>query len=156
MSIDFTLFAQVVVFALLTWFTMKFVWPVILQAMEARESRIAEGLAAAEKGHRDLEEAEQRASAMLSDGKTKAQEYIVQAQKRAEEIVEEAKETARAEGERIRNSARAEIDAELNQTREQLRARVAALAVAGAERILMREVDERAHREILEQLSANL
>lgn len=156
MNIDATLLAQMIVFALLVWFTMSFVWPMLLKAMQERETRIADGLAAAEKGRHDLELAETKAKELLHEGREKAQEYIVQAQKRADEIVEEAKETARQEGERIRNAARAEIDTEINQARERLRVEVATLAVTGAEQILMREVDASTHKQMLEKLSASL
>ncbi|MCW5655983.1 F0F1 ATP synthase subunit B [Hydrogenophaga sp.] len=156
MSINATLLAQMIVFALLIWFTMKFVWPILLQAMQDRETRISEGLAAAEKGRHDLELAEKRAAELMREGKEKAQEYIVQAQKRADEIVEEAKDVARAEGERLKSAARADMETELNQVRENLRAQVAALAVAGAEQILAREVDVKAHKQMLDKLSASL
>lgn len=144
------------VFAVLTWFTMKYVWPMILDAMQAREARIADGIAAGEKGRRELEEAEARSSALLTDGRDKAQEYISQAQRRADEIVEEAKGTAREEGERLIQAARAQIDQERNQARDALRSQVAALAVAGAERILKREVDAKAHSNVLEDLATEL
>ena len=156
MSINATLLAQMIVFALLVWFTMKFVWPILLQAMQDRETRIAEGLAAAEKATHDLELAEKRAAELMREGKDKAQEYIVQAQKRADEIVEEAKEIARAEGERLKLAARADIQTELNQVRESLRTQVVTLALAGAEQILAREVDAKTHRQMLDKLSSSL
>ena len=156
MSINATLIGQMIVFALLIWFTMRFVWPIILTAMEERETKIADGLAAAEKGVHDLELAEERASEILKGGKAKSQEYIAQAQQRANEVVEEAKGTARLEGERIINSARAEIEQERQTAKDELKEQVAKLAIAGAEQVLMREVDAAAHKEVLDKLSAQL
>ncbi len=106
MSINATLFAQMVVFALLVWFTMSFVWPMLLKQMQLRETRIADGLAAGEKGQRSLEEAELKTTELLHDGREKAQEYIAHAQKRSDEIIEEAKAQAREEGERLVEVAR--------------------------------------------------
>jgi F-type H+-transporting ATPase subunit b len=153
-SINATLFAQMLVFGLLVWFTMKFVWPYLLKAMHDRETRIADGLAMAERGRMELEHAEKRVDEMLREGRDKSQEYLTQAQRRADEMVEEAKQTAREEGERLVKAARAQIEQERIQAREQLRREVAALAMAGAEQILMREVDAKVHAETLERLSA--
>jgi F-type H+-transporting ATPase subunit b len=155
-SINATLLAQMVVFALLIGFTMRYIWPILLTAMVERETRIADGLAAAERGRHELELADKAAGDKLRDAKQHAQEYIVQAQKRADELVEEAKQQARVEAERILIAARAEIEQESNQAREQLRADVAALVVAGAERILLKEIDVDAHRDLLKKLAADL
>ena len=156
MSINATLLAQMVVFAILVWFTMKFVWPLLQQAMKEREDRIADGLAAAERGKHDLELAEKRPAELLREGKDKAQELIGQAQRRANEIVEESKDTARSEADRIIEVARAQVDQERSEAREVLRKEVATLAVAGAARILEREVDASAHGEALEKIAAQL
>ena len=135
---------------------MKYVWPPVLAALEERENRIADGLAAAEKGQQDLANAEVRIEEELQKGREKAQEYINQAQKRADEIVDQAKTTASEEGERLLAAARSQIDQERNEARESLRGEVASLALAGAEQVLMREVDANAHRDVLDKLAAEL
>lgn len=156
MNITVTLFAQSLSFFLFVVFTMKYVWPPIMNALNERTKKIADGLAEAEKGHHELELAEKRATEILHEGKEKSKEFIDQAQKRHDEIVEEAKDDAREEGERILNAARAEIEQERQQAKEKLRAEVSALAIAGAEQILMREVDKKAHNEILDKISVGL
>ena len=156
MNLNLTILGQAIAFAIFAWFCMRFVWPPIIEALAKRETRIADGLAAAEKAHRDLEEAEAKAAQMLQEGREKAQEYVAQAQKRGDELVEDAKVQAREEAERIVASARSQIDQERNQVREDLRREVAVLAVRGAEAILRREVDAKAHSESLEKLAAEL
>lgn len=156
MNINATLLGQAIAFAIFVMFCMRFVWPPIMAALAEREGKIADGLAAAEKGHNDLKLAERRAAESMRDGKAKAQEYIDHAQKRADEMVEEAKLAARAEGERLLAAARVQIEQERNQARDGLRHEVAALAVAGAERILLREVNEQSHRDILDELRARI
>ena len=156
MNFNATLFGQMIAFAVFWWFCAKYIWPMITGALEERNTRIADGLAAAEKGVQELADAEERSKEILQDGKEQSQGFIAQAQKRADELVEESKETARAEGERILAAARAEIEQEKQQAREELRQQVAKLAIAGAEQILMREVDEAAHKEVLDKVSASL
>lgn len=156
MNMNLTLIGQAISFAIFVWFCMKYVWPPLLKALEERETRVAEGLAAAERGKEELEQAEQRADELMREGKDRAQEFINQAQKRADEIVEAAKATAREEAERIKVGASAEIEQHRNQAREELRGQVAKLALVGAEQVLMREVDEAAHRDVLDKLAANL
>lgn len=156
MNFNATLIGQMFAFAVFVWFCMKFVWPFVIKALEERKKTIADGLAAAEKGQHELELAEHRATEILKEGKEKSQEYINQAQKRADEIVEEAKENAKVEGSRIISAARAEIDQERQQVKEELRQQVAVLAIAGAEQILAREIDEKAHKEVLDKISATL
>lgn len=156
MNMNLTLFGQFISFAIFVWFCMKYVWPPIIGALEARENRIAEGLAAAEKGRNDLELAEHRAQELLKEGKEKAQGFIGQAEKRAAEIVEEAKDAAREEGERLIAAARGQIEQERNEARETLRGQVTQLAISGAEQILLREVDADAHKDMLGKLSAEL
>ena len=156
MNMNLTLLGQTISFAIFVWFCMKYVWPPILKALEERETRIADGLAAAERGKHELELAEQRAGEAMREGKDKAQDFITQAQKRADEIVEAAKEAAREEADRIKVAAQAEIEQNRNQAREELRGEVARLALAGTEQILMREVDEATHRDVLDKLAASL
>lgn len=156
MHINLTLIGQSITFLIFVWFCMKFVWPFIRNAMDARTQQIAEGLSAAERAHRDLELAKDKVSSQLKDAKVEAASIIEQANRRAAQIVDEAKERAREEGDRIKVSAQAEIEQESNRAREQLRAQVGALAVAGASRILGRAVDENAHRDIVDQLAQEL
>lgn len=156
MNITVTLFAQMVAFALLIWFVNKFLWGPLTAMMEARQKRIADGLAAAEKGKHEQELAEKRAKDLLLAAKNQAAEIISQAEKRASEIVEEAKGHGRAEGERIIVGARAEITQELNRAKEALRGQVVSIAIAGAEKILAREIDPKTHGDLLNQLTARI
>ena len=156
MNINLTLIGQAISLFIFVWFCMKFVWPYIIKALEEREKRIADGLAAAEAGQNKLVEAEQRLTDLVNEGKQQAAEIIAQAQKRGDEIVDEAKDAAKSEGERLIEAARAEIDQERMQAKDQLKVEVAALALAGAEQILMREVDKSAHDEVLTKISADL
>ncbi|MGR8919792.1 MAG: F0F1 ATP synthase subunit B [Gammaproteobacteria bacterium] len=156
MNMNLTLIGQAISFAIFVWFCLKYVWPPILNALEERETRIADGLAAAEKGKHELELAEQRSGDVIREGKDKAQEFIAQAQKRGDEIIEAAKAAANEEADRIKAAAQAEIEQNRNQAREELRAQIGRLAIAGAEQVLMREVDENAHRDVLDKLAANL
>ncbi len=156
MNINLTLFLQMISFAVFVWFTMKFVWPPIVKALEARKAAISEGLAAAERGKHDQALAQQKAKGVLKKAKAQASEIVGQAQKRSGEIIDEAKSDARAEGERILVAARAQVDQEVNHAREQLREKVAALAIAGAEKILSREIDAAAHKRVVESLVKEL
>ncbi len=156
MNITVTLFAQMIAFGLLIWFVNKVMWGPLSGIMEARQKRIADGLAAAEKGKHEQELAEKRATELLKEAKDQAQEIVVQGQKRASEIVEEAKDTARAEGDRIVAAANAELEREVNQAKEALRTQVAAIAVAGAEKVLKREIDAKAHEDLLNDLATQI
>jgi F-type H+-transporting ATPase subunit b len=156
MNINLTLLAQAVSFAILIWFTVKFVWPPLLNAVETRQKQIADGLAAGERGRHELELASKRASQDLHAAKEKASAIIAQAEKRAAEIIEEAKGNAKAEGDRILTGAKAEIDQEVNRAKEGLRQQVAQLAVAGAEKILRREIDAKAHSDMLNAIANEL
>ena len=156
MNINLTLIVQLISFALFVWFCMKFVWPPVMGALDARKKTIADGLAAAERGKHEQELAEKRAKELLTETKEQAAELIAQAQKRASEIVEESKNEARSEGQRLLEAARAEIEQEVNRAREQLRSQVVALAVAGAGKVLAREIDAKAHADLLDDLVANL
>lgn len=156
MNINLTLIGQTIGFALFVWFCMKFVWPPLTQALHERQKKIADGLAAAERGEHEEELAQQRATEKLRAAKEQASEIVEQANKRASEIVEEAKESARTEGERIKSQAHAEIDQEVTRAREQLRGQVTAIAISGAERVLRSEVDADAHAKVLDDLVAEL
>jgi F-type H+-transporting ATPase subunit b len=156
MNINITLVAQALVFAAFIWFTVRFVWPPLLRAIEARQKQIADGLAAAEKGKQSLESSSRQAEKVIQEARARAAEIISQAEKRDAQMIEEAKSAAKAEGEREKAAAKADIQQELARAREQLRGQVAALAVAGAEKILQREVDARAHAELLDGIKKQL
>lgn len=156
MNFNLTLIGQMIAFAVFVWFTMKFVWTPIVKALEARKGKIAEGLAAAERGHHEQELGQKRALEVLQQAKAQAAEIVNQAQKRASEIVDEAKQEARAEGARLVAAAQAEIDQETNRARETLRQRVADLAVAAAERILQKEIDAEAHGALVDSFAKQL
>lgn len=156
MSINITLIGQMITFALLVWFTMKYVWPPLMKALEERRKKIADGLAAAEHGQKEMELAEKRAKGLLKEAKDQASDIVNLAQKRASEIVEESKTSARAEGERLLTAAKAEINQELQQAKEGLRHEVSTLAVKAAGQILKSEVDEAKHKEIIKDISKEL
>jgi F-type H+-transporting ATPase subunit b len=145
-----------ITFALLVWFTMKYVWPPLMQALEERKKKIADGLAAGEKGKHEMELAEKKAKSVLKDAKEQASEIVNLAQKRANEVVEESKQSAKLEGERIIAGAKAQIGRDMQQAKEQLRKEVGALAVSAAEQILKREVDQGKHKEIINNLDKQL
>lgn len=156
MSINATLIGQMITFSLLVWFTMKYVWPPLMQALDERKKKIAEGLAAADKGKHEMELAEKRATATLREAKDQAADIVNLAQKRANELVDESKQAAKDEGERIVTAARAEIDREIQKAKEGLRQQVAVLAVSAAEQILQKEVDRNKHKAIIENLGKEL
>jgi F-type H+-transporting ATPase subunit b len=156
MNINFTLFSQAMAFAILIWFTVRFVWPPLMRAIENRQKTIAEGLAAGERGKRELELASQRSGDVIREAKQQAADILAQAERRKAEIIDEAKATAREEGDRILVGAKAEVEQEVFRAREELRQHVADLAVAGATKILRREVDAQAHAELLTSLKAEL
>jgi F-type H+-transporting ATPase subunit b len=156
MNINFSLFAQAAVFFLLIWFTVRFIWPPLLNAIEKRQKEIADGLAAASEGRNALDAAAKKSEGTLNEAKQKASEIIGQAEKRASQIVEEAKGNAKTEGERILAGAKSEIDQEVNRAKEGLRTQVSALAVAGAEKILRKEINAKAHSDMLSKLAAEL
>jgi F-type H+-transporting ATPase subunit b len=155
-NINLTLFGQMVTFAFFVWFCMKYVWPVILQAMEERQQKISDGLDAADRALHDLEEAQSKASDQMKEAKQEAASIIDQANKRAAQIVEEAKQQAVAEGDRLKAAAQAEIEQEINRAKEELRASVAGLALAGAEKVLEASVDEKSNRALVDKLAAQL
>ncbi len=156
MNINLTLIGQSITFVVFVWFCMKYVWPPIMNALEERKKKIADGLAAAERGEHEMALARKRATEELHEAKQQAQEIINLAHKRAGEIVDEAKEQARAESERILAAANAEIEQEANRAREQLRQEVASLAVAGASKLIQKEIDEKANEALLKDLVAQL
>lgn len=156
MNITATLFGQMMTFAVLVWFVMKYLWDPMTQMLDERKVRIADGLAAAERGKHEHELAQKRARDVIKEGKEQAAEIIAQAQKRAVDIVEESKEQARGEGERIIHSANAEIEQEINRAREHLRQEVAKIAVAGASKVLQREIDDSSHDALLSELVAKI
>ena len=156
MNINLTLFSQALTFAILIWFTVKFVWPPLLAAVESRQKTIADGLADAERARHDLEMAAKRSADILREAKEKAGEIVAGGEKRYSEIVEQAKEQAKVEGDRIIAGAKAEIDQEVFRAREQLRTHVSAIALAGAGKILGREIDAKAHNDLLDKLVAEI
>jgi len=156
MSFNLTLIAQALTFALFILFTVKVVWPYMLRAIETRQKQIADGLAAAEQGKKSLEVSSKQADQAIQEARARAAEIIAQAEKRGTQVVEEAKAVAIAEGDREKTAAKADIQQEAARAREQLREQVAALAVAGAEKILRREVDARAHADLLDGIKKQL
>ena len=156
MNINFTLFAQAIVFAAFIWFTVKFIWPPLLRAIETRQKQIADGLAAAEQGKKSLEVSSKQAGQAIQEARGRAAEIVAQAEKRGSQVIEEAKAAAKAEGDREKAAAKADIQQEASRAREQLREQVAALAVAGAEKILRREVDAKAHADLLDGIKKQL
>lgn len=156
MNINLTLIAQAMTFAILIWFTAKFVWPPLLAAIETRQKTIADGLAAGERGKHDLEMASKRSAEIIREAKEKAADILAGGDKRASEIIEAAKAQAKVEGDRIIAGAKAEIDQEVFRAKEQLRTQVSAIALAGAAKILGREIDAKAHNDLLEKLVAEI
>jgi F-type H+-transporting ATPase subunit b len=156
MNFNATLIGQSITFIFFVWFCMKYVWPPIMNALDARKKQIADGLAMADRGKHELELAAKRAGDSLRDAKAQAGDVIAQAEKRAAQIIEEAKLAAKEEGDRQLAAAQANIAQETNRAREALREQVAMLAVAGAEKILRREVNAQTHADLLGQLKAEL
>ena len=156
MNINATLLAQTIMFALFVWFCMKFVWPPIMAALEQRKKQIADGLADAERAKHDLELAAKRSAEILREAKEKAGEIIVNAEKRDSEIIEAAKAKAKAEYDRIVATGHADVDQQVFRAKEQLRTQVSAIALAGASKILGREIDAKAHNDLLDKLVAEI
>ncbi|WP_119395135.1 F0F1 ATP synthase subunit B [Salinibius halmophilus] len=156
MNVNATLLVQMIIFAIFVYLCVKFVWGPIVAALEERKKKIADGLNAADRAAKDLELAQENASKSLNEAKQQAAVIIEQANKRATQIIDESKAEAAAEGDRLVAAAKAEIEQEVNRAREELRARVAALAVEGAQKILQTQVDEKAHSELLDKLAADL
>lgn len=156
MDINATLIGQALGFLILVWFTWKFIWPPLLGAIEERQKKIADGLAAADRGQKDLEDAKGKAGDIVREARDKAAQVLEQAHKRSTEVIDEAKHAAIAEGERLVAAARADVAGERTKARDELRREVGQLAVAGAGRLLGREVDAKAHADLLEQLAAEI
>ena len=156
MNINLTLIGQMIAFVGFVVFCMKFVWPPIIAAMQERADKIADGLAAADRASHDLELAQEKAVERLKEAKEEAAGIVDAANKRGNQLVEEAKEAAVVEAQRVKASAEAEIEQEANRAREQLRAQVAVLSLAGAEKILSAEIDPRVHADMVEKLAAEL
>ena len=156
MNINLTLIVQMIVFIVLVWFTMKFVWPMILGPMEERSKKIAAGLAAADKGREELAQSHERAEAIIREARERANQIIDQAQHRANDLVEQAKGTATAEGRRLVEAAKQQIELEASHAREALRREVATIAVSAASKVLEREIDPRAHADLLSKLATQI
>ena len=156
MSINLTLIAQALAFAALIWLIATFIWPPLLKAIEERQQKIAEGLAAADRSQKDLAQAQDKVNDLLKEARGKANEIIDQAHSRANQIVDAARDEAIAEAGRQKAAALAEIDASANRAREELRKQVSALAVGGAEKLLHREIDANAHKALLDELASQL
>ena len=156
MNINFTLIAQAITFAIFIWFTVKFVWPPLLNAIEKRQKEIADGLAAANEGKMSLEVASKKNAEALEQTKQKSSEILGQAEKRASQIIDDAKVAANTEAERIKSSAKSEIEQEINRAKEDLRGQISNLAIAGAEKILEKEIDKKAHADMLTKLAKDL
>ena len=156
MSITATLFAQIAAFVLVVWLVNRMLWKPLSKAMDKRKADIADGLSAAEEGRRALREADEKKAAMQKDAQAQAAEIIAKARKQADEIVEAAKVRAAEEGERVKAAAKTEIDGEYNRAKDALRREVGALAVAGASRIMEREVEAGRHADDLKKLEGDL
>lgn len=156
MDINATLIGQTIAMIVFVWFCMKFIWPPLLAAIEERQEKIAEGLAAAEQGAERLDEAKAEAEEIVQDARRQATQILDQANARANEIVAEGKASGVKERERQLSAAKAEIEQEANRAREELRGQVSAIAIAGAEQILKREIDAASHDDILGELAREL
>lgn len=156
MSITLTLIGQMIAFAIFVLFTYKYVWPPIIQAIDERKLTIANGLAAAEQGEKAQEEAKAGAEKLIAEARSQAAEIVSQAQKRSNDIVDEAKTTAVAEGDRLKEAANSEILAEKNKAKEELRGQVVSIAIAGAEKVLQREINADTHKDVLDKFVSQL
>jgi len=156
MNLNFTMVVQAIVFALFIWFTVKLAWPLFLSKVDARTKTIADGLAEAERGRSSLADAQKQTDVLIREARARAQEIVVAAERAASQRIEESKAQAKTEGERLVAAAHAQIQQEVQSAKQQLREQVANLAVAGAEKILRREVDAKAHADMLSQLKAQI
>ena len=156
MNLNYTLLGQMISFAILIWFTVKFIWAPLVAAIEERQAQIAEGLAAADRSKKDLAQAEEKVNEALREARGKAAEIIAQAEARANQIVDAAKDEAIAEGNRQKAVAVAEIETEAHRARDELSRKVAELAVKGAERLIRKEIDANAHKALLDDLISEI
>jgi len=155
-NLNVTLLGQAITFGIFVWFTMRFVWPPIIAAMQARQKKIADGLQAAEQGEQELVRSHKEAGVAIQEARAKAHEIIEHAQRRASQIVEESKTQAQEEGKRLIVAAKAEIDKQATQVKEQLRSEVVGLAILGAEKVLERSIDQKAHNDLLSKLATQI
>ena len=156
MNLTATLIIQMLVFLILGWITMKFIWPPLITAIEERQRKIADGLAAADKGEKSLADAQTAVTDLLKEARSQATKIVDQAHRRSNEMIDEAKGTAVAEGQRLIGEARQEVALDKSKVRDQLRAEVGALAVAGASQVLGREINASAHADLIEQLAKEI
>ena len=156
MNINLTLIIQMIVFILLVFFTMSFIWPPLMRAVEERQKKIAQGLAAADRGEQELQKARESAEAILREARERAGQIIDQAQHRANDILEQARASASQEGQRLVASAQQQIGLEASRARESLRREIGEIAVAAASKLLEREIDPRAHEELISKLAAQI
>lgn len=156
MNFNWTIVGQAISLAIFVWICMQYIWPHMINALREREKRVADGLAAAEKGQKKLDQAQVRYQELVDEGKVNAADIVAQANKRGDEIIDESKDAARTESARIIEAAGHEVTQQKELARAELRKQVAALALAGAEQILMREVDRKTHNELLDKISARL
>jgi len=156
MNLTATLWIQTAVFIILGWITMKFIWPPLIAAIEERQRKIADGLAAADKGEKSLADAQSAANELVKEARAQAGKIVEQANRRSNEMIDEAKSTANAEGARLLGNARQEATLESGRARDQLRAEFGSLAIAGAAKVLGREIDARAHADLIEQLAQQI
>lgn len=156
MNFNLTFIGQMIAFAIFLWFCCKYVWPPLLNAIEARQKKIADGLAAADRASRDLELAQEKATQILREARQETSTIIEGANKRASQVIDEAKEQARVEAERIKLAAQAEIEQEMGRAKEQLRAQLAGLVLMGVEKVTESSVNESTHKAMIDKLAANL
>lgn len=156
MNINLTLIGQSIAFFVFVWFVMKYVWPPLINVLNERKNTIADGLAAAERGKHQQELAEKRSSEVIHEARDRAAEIIAKAEQRANEIIEDAKVAARSEGDRLKAGAQAEIEQEVFRAKEHLRGQVVSLAVAGAGKVLRKEIDAKSHESMLKDLVAQI
>lgn len=156
MDINATIIGQLLTFVILVWFTTKYVWPPITKAMHDREKKIADGLEAAERSHRELEMAEHKAQTIIREARQQANQIIEQANLHSAQLVEEAKSNARLEGQRIVDLAQGDIDREISQAKQELKTHLAKLAISGAEKIINRNLDTQVHHDLMNALAAEI
>jgi len=156
MNFNFTLIGQLLAFILFVWFCMRYVWPPMIQILEEREKEVADGLEAASRGKRELEEANTQRAVIVDEAKKEAADLVSQAGQRANQMVEDAKSQAQEEADRIKTSAKADLEQAAKKAREEIRSEVSALVVSGAEKILGSEIDQEKNAEIIEEISKEL
>ena len=156
MNINATLIGQAIVFLVLIWFSWKFIWPPLMKAVEDRQKKIADGLAAAARGQKEVQQSHGTAAGIVNEARDKALKIVDQANRRSNEIIEEARTTAISEGQRLVGDARQEVALEQSRARDALRKDVATLAVAGASRLREREIDPKAHADLIEKLAREI